>query len=189
MDEFKPGRGRKLSFWRNLAQAEGLPPPQTPEEYASLYRRWTLYGYADSKLGQMYVKRLQQLGYRMVNRDVNHCVCGAKIEHRWLIVNHSSKLYAFIGSECKEKFYLPEPKSPRMALIHAIWLLSTLVNELERVGIRAKDVEKLLGAAIYYMEKHTKYKEVYVTRKFAEKLEQYGIRWKWKTWEDFTKAR
>jgi len=189
-DKFRPGRGRKVAFWRVLAEGEGLPPPQTPEEYAHLYRRWRLYGYADSKLGWLYVKKLQQFGYKMVNRDKDHCVCGAKIEYRWLIVNHAAKLYAYIGNECKEKFFMPPPKSARMALIQAIWLLSTLIEELERVGVKTKSVKKLLGLAIYYVEKYTKFKEVYVAKWFVEKLEQYtGIKWRWKTWEDVAKAK
>jgi len=189
-DKFRIGRGRKVAFWRYLAQAEGLPPPQTPEEYARLYRQWRLYGYANSKIGWIYIKKLQQLGYKMANRDKEHCVCSAKIEHRWIIVNHATRLYAYIGNECKEKFYMPPPKSPRMALIQAIWLLSTLIDELERVGVKMKSVERLLGSAIYYIEKYTKYRDVYVTKKFAEKLEQYtGIKWRWKTWESSAKAK
>jgi len=186
-DEFKPGRGRKVAFWRTLAEAEGHPPPKTPEEYASLYIRWSLYGYY-SDLAKQYERRLQQLGYRLVNKDKEHCVCGARIENRWLIVNHASKLYAYIGSECKEKFFLPRANSPRMALMQAIWLLSTLVGELKRVGIRTDRVEKLLGTTIYYIEKFTKYRNVYVSERFAYALEQYtGIKWRWKTWEKASK--
>jgi len=180
---FKPGRGRKVAFWRALAEAEGLPPPKTPEQYASLYIRWSLYGYY-SDLAKQYEKRLLQLGYRLVNRDRHHCICGARIEHGWLLVNHTAKLYAIVGSECKEKFFMPRANSPRVALMQAIWLLSTLANELRRVGIRAGRIERLLGAAIYYIEKYTKYRDVYVSKRFADALEQYtGIKWRWKTWE------
>jgi len=190
VSEFKPGRGRKVAFWRNLALAEGLPPPHTPKEYARLYRRWRLYGYADSELGQLYVEKLQKIGYKMANRDKGHCVCGAPIKYRWLIVNHAGKLYAYIGNECKERFFLPPPTTPRMALKETIMILGNQIEETERVGLDTYFLELLLGDALRYAEKSTKYKEVYVSKWFAKNLELHvGIRWKWKTWEDVNKAK
>jgi len=183
--DFKPGKGRKVAFWRTLAEAEGLPPPTSEEDYANLYLRWRLYGYAESEFSKRYIDRLRKNNYRLVNKDLDHCVCGAPIKKRWLIVNDVARLYAFIGSECKEKFFLPTPTTPRMALMQAVMLLGVQISEAEKLGLNTQTLRRLLGQALRYVEKLTKYKELYVTKRFAELLELYtGIRWKWKTWEE-----
>jgi len=186
--DFKPGRGRKVAFWRTLAEAEGLPSPASEEDYANLYLRWRLYGYAESEFAKRYIDKLRKSGYRLVNKDLDHCVCGAKIKRRWLIVNDVARLYAFIGSECKEKFFLPAPTTPRMALMQAVMLLSVQISEAEKLGLNTRTLRRLLGQALRYVEKLTKFRELYVTKRFAELLELYtGIRWKWKTWEERSK--
>jgi len=183
--DFKPGKGRKVAFWRTLAEAEGLPPPKTARDYGKLYRRWELYGYADSDLAKKYVEELKRRGYRLVNKDIKHCVCGAPIKNRWIIVNHTARLYAYVGSECKEKFFLPAPLTPRMALKQAVMILGNQIAQTERFGLDVSILETLLGKALIYIEKFTTYDEVYVSEWFVKKLELYtGIRWKWKTWED-----
>jgi len=179
--DFKPGKGRKISFWRTLAEAEGLPEPKTPDEYADLFERWNLFGPAYNE----YVEALKRLGYKLVNQDPDHCVCGARIQHKWLIVNHVSKLFAYIGSECKEKFGLPTPTSPRSALAQATFLVVTQIRELRRVGVEPKMQRWLLGRILYYREKRTKFKDsLIVTKKFANMLKlMTGIEWKWEVWE------
>jgi len=180
--DFKPGRGRKVAFWRALAEAEGLPEPKSPEDYGELFERWDLYGPADEE----YIVALRRHGYKMVNQDPQHCVCGARIQYAWVIVNHASKLFAFIGSECKEKFGVPPLSSRHVALSFATSILLKQIRELRRFGIKPKKQLRLLGKVIYYREKMTIYKgSVIVSKTFAEELKLLtGIEWKWKTWED-----
>jgi len=188
--DFKPGKGRKVAFWRVLAEAEGLPPPKSARDYAKLYRRWRLYGYADSELAKKYIDVLRGRGYRLVNEDADHCVCGAPIKYRWLIVNKKARLYAFVGKECKERFFLPEAKSSRAAIKEVIMVLGNQIDETEEAGLDTYVLELLLGQALRYAEKLTRFKEVYVSRWFAKNIElNLGIKWKWTTWEDVSRKK
>jgi len=77
-----PLHTRKVAFWEGLANASNVGLPQSPEEYADLYKRWRLIGFAKSPLVRRILDELKRMSYAMVNKDPRYCICGQRIERR-----------------------------------------------------------------------------------------------------------
>jgi hypothetical protein len=174
---------RKKTFWEKLSE-HSVSKLESFVDYVDVYREWTYYGYL---FDEGLLVPLEERGYETVNDDFDHCICGARIYHRYLLVNHITKKYAIIGSECRERFFLPTPRGRRSALAYIIYTLRSQLDYLSKVDgfERVKDeISKLLAIAIYYVEKQTKYgKDLKVSRNFARKVEFYtGLKWRWGVW-------
>jgi len=198
-----PLRTKKVAFWEGLANASNVGFPQSPEEYADLYKRWRLIGFYEpprknefprkTSLVKRILDELKRMGYVMVNKDPRYCICGQRIKRRWLIVSHIDKKYAFIGSECKERFFYPAPTNKLSTLVQALMLTRVLLEEVERLNLdkpgkglekRIAAIRRFMGTTIHYIEKTTIFKKrLKVSQSYANYLEQYtGLEWKWQKW-------
>lgn len=179
---------RKKAFWATLGEHSAHTfNEDDPLSYANIYAEWRFFGFVGDAYKAQMINALLTNGYKMVNGDIHHCVCGAPIKYRYLIINPFTKKFAFIGSECKERFYMPNPSGKKMALAYILFDLRNKLEILHRLGVKGKYpslVAQVLGLTVKYIEKLTKYKQkLKVGAWYAKRVEELtGIKWKWDVW-------